>query len=176
MKRWTILLLILVFLVTAAGCAQKAPDTATPVTFYYPADKTVYDGLTSMLHPEIREGAGYEDDIAGLMNLYLKGPRLEELRSPFPRQITVHKYSSTSNTATLELSSEFAQLSGIDLTVACACIANTLFDLTQVDRVQIFANDAQLDGQTSITLERDDFLYADIPVATNDTAGTTTAP
>ena len=41
MKRWTILLLILVFLVTAAGCAQKAPDTATPVTFYYPADEYI---------------------------------------------------------------------------------------------------------------------------------------
>lgn len=173
MKRWISLLLILVLLSSALGCVQSAPSPKVPVTFYYPAEKTVYDGKTAVIHKEVRDGAGYEDDMEGLLNVYLKGPSSEALRSPFPRLVTVTRFASTANMAVVELSAGFAQLSGIDLTVACVCIANTLFDLTQLDRVQIIATDSQLDGQASIALDRDDFYFADVPLATEATSEAT---
>ena len=172
MKRWTSLLLIFAFLLAASGCRRKAAPPKTPVTFYYPAVKTVYDGKTAVIHPEIRDGTGYEADIEGLLALYLQGPASETLRSPFPSQLTLIRYSTTSNTASVVLSSEFAQLTGIDLTLACTCIANTLFDLTQLERLQIFATNSQLDGQTSITLARDDIYYLDNIAPTEEPADT----
>lgn len=175
MKRWTSLILILVLLSSALGCARNDPAPKVPVTFYYPAEDTVYDGKTSVIHPEIRDGAGYEDNMEGLLNLYLKGPSSEELRSPFPRRVTVSRFAVTPNIATLVLSSEFAQLGGIDLTMACVCIANTVFELTGLDRIQISSADSQLDGQASITLERDDIYWMDVPQPTEETTQTTAA-
>ena len=173
MKRWVTVLLILSMLSCLCGCSKNSPPPKEPVIFYYPAAKTVYNGTTEVLHPESREGAGYKADIAGLMNLYLKGPVSETLRSPFPVQVTVTRFASTTNTAILELSNEFAQLVGIDLTVACASIARTLFDLTQLDTVQISATDAQLDGQASITLNRNDIYFLDIPDFSDEDADST---
>ena len=161
MKQWISLLLIAVFLLAATGCVRQTTPPELPVTFYYLAADTVYDGESTVLHKEIRDAAEYESDLVGLMDLYLKGPVSETFRSPFPRGVTVTRYAATANMINLELSSEFAQLSGINLTLACACLANTLFDLTELERVQILVTDAQLDGQTSITLDRDDILYWD---------------
>lgn len=161
MKRWISLLLVIVVLLTLAGCAQTTPAPERPVNFYYPANETIYDGKTPVIQAETREGSGYEEDIAGLLTVYLRGPVSEELRSPFPRWVKVTHFAASANIATLELSSEFSLLSGIDLTIACACIANTLFDLTDVHRVQIYAADSQLDSQTAIVLDRDDIYFAD---------------
>lgn len=173
MKRWTAALLAFAILCALPGCTRKAPAPKSPVSFYYPAVEVIYDGKTHVIQAETREGAGYEEDIAGLLNLYLRGPISETLRSPFPGRVTVSHFSTTANTAILELSSEFSQLVGIDLTLACACIANTLFDLTQLQRVQIFATDAMLDSQASITLERDDLYFTDVPAPVTDaTEGT----
>ena len=172
MKRWTSLLLIFAFLLATSGCTRTAAPPKIPVTFYYPAAETIYDGETVVIHSEIRDGAGYESDIEGLLTLYLQGPASEALRSPFPSQIAVIRYSTTANTANLVLNSEFAQLSGIDLTLACACIANTLFDMTQLERIQIFATNSQLDGQSSIILDRDDIYYLDTVTPTEEPTDT----
>lgn len=163
MRRWTTLCLILAVLVAATGCSHQAAPPKLPVTFYYPASDVIYDGKTGIIHSEIRESSGYEGQIEELLDLYFQGPVSSSLRSPFPRHVTVSRYATTANTAILELSSEFAQLGGIDLTLACACIANTLFDLTQLERVHIIAMDSLLDGQASIDLNRDDIFYVDIP-------------
>ena len=175
MKHWISLLLGLAFLLSAFGCTQTSPAPKLPVTFYYPAVETVYDGKAPVIHPEIRDGSGYEDNMEGLLNIYLKGPSSENLRSPFPRGVTVSRLTVTTAMVTLELNSEFARLSGIDLTMACVCIASTLFDLAPLERVQILAADSMLDGQTSITLDRNDILLLDTPQPTEETTQTTAA-
>ena len=169
MKQLISYLLVFFLLIALVGCAENTPAPKSPVSFFYPAIDVVYDGRTEVIQPEIREGAGFEEDIAGLLNLYLQGPVSEGFRSPFPSRMTVTRYSSTANTAILELSNEFSQLVGIELTLACASIAKTLFELTQFERVQIYATDAQLESQASITLERDDLYFIDIPIHETNT-------
>lgn len=174
MKRWFACLMTAALLLSLLGCAKDAPPPQKPVNFYYPATDTVYDGKTEILHAEVRESANFDGDIPELLNLYLQGPVSESLRSPFPRQITVTRYASTANTAIVELSNEFSHLVGIDLTVACACIARTLFDLTDLDRVQLSATDAQLEGQAYLSWERDDIHYMDTPDPTAESSESTT--
>ena len=60
MKRMTSILLILALLPALVGCSPKAEPPQSPVTFYYPADDTIYDGKTTVIHQEIRDAAGYE--------------------------------------------------------------------------------------------------------------------
>ena len=175
MKHFVSILLAFSLVFCLLGCAKDAPPRK-PVNFYYPATETVYDGEAEILHPEVRESANFDEDITGLLNLYLQGPVSESLRSPFPDRVTVTRYAATSNTAILVLSNEFAQLVGIDLTLACACISRTLLDLTGLDRVQIYATDALLDGQASLTLERDDIHYMDTPDPSTAGSDTTTSP
>lgn len=173
MKRWITIILLITFLFSATGCGRKTSLPKQPVTFYYPAADFTYNGKTEVIHSEVRDCSGYRDNMVDLLNIYLQGPVSETLRSPFPRQVTVSRYSTTANTAIVELSSDFAGLSGIDLTLACACIASTLFDFTQLTRVQISATDAQLDGQDSILLEPNDLYMVDTPdPATNQPENT----
>ena len=163
MKRLLTLCCVLALLCTSMGCSTKTKPPKKPVTFYYLTQDTICDGKTEIIQPEERESAGYESNMEALLNIYLQGPRSISLRSPFPAHLTVTRYATTGSTAILTLSTELSYLSGIDLTLACVCIANTLFDLTELSRVQIFAADAQLEGQSSITLERDDVYWIDTP-------------
>ena len=176
MKYWISLLLIISILLSLCGCTQDMRPAKSPVNFYYLAKEVSYDGESEILLPEEREGAGYEADMEGLLNQYLKGPASDALRSPFPTHVRVTRYATTANTIILEMSSEFAQLLGIDLTVACACIARTLFDLTQMERVMISATDAQLDGQASITFDRNDIYFVDTTPPSRETSDSTATP
>ena len=173
MKRLTILTLCLCVLISAVGCARNEAPPKSPVSFYYPLAETVYDGSSPVIQPEAREGAGFEDDTEGLLNLYLQGPTTDTLRSPFPSGVTVSRYTTTANTAILELNSEFAGLSGIGLTLACVSVAYTLFDLTGLDRVQLSVADAQLDGQDFVTFVRDTIYFTDATDPTGNTSEAT---
>ena len=163
MKHRISIILIVSILLCLCSCANDTRPAKVPVNFYYLAKDVSYNGKSEILLPEEREGAGHEADIEGLLNQYLKGPVSDTLRSPFPAHVSVNRYATTANMVVLELSSEFAQLTGIDLTIACSCITRTLFDLTQLERVMISVTDAQLDGQASITFDLNDIYFVDAP-------------
>ena len=61
----------------------------------------------------------------------------------------------------IRLSKEFSQLSGIRLTVACACLSLTLFDLTDAARVRIVSPAAEKLPAVDITLCRTDLILTD---------------
>ena len=173
MKHWISLLLIISILLCLCSCAKDTRPAKIPVNFYYLASEVSYNGTSEILLSEEREGAGYEADVEGLLNQYLKGPISNAMRSPFPAHVTVARYATTANAVILELSGEFAQLTGIDLTVACACLSRTLFELTQLEKVMISATDAQLDGQASITFDLNDIHFVDTPLPSGKTSNTT---
>ena len=175
MKQRISIILIISLLLCLYGCAKDASPAEIPVNFYYLAKDISYNGKSEILLPEEREGVGYEADIEGLLNQYLKGPVSDTLRSPFPAHVRVTRYATTANMAILELSTEFAQLTGIDLTVACSCLNRTLFDLTQLERVMISVTDAQLDGQASITFDLNDIYFVDTP-SSDETPDATVSP
>lgn len=173
MKRSLILLLVIALTILSVGCDRTPAPPKQPVTFYYPVSNPVYDGKTGLIHSEVRDSTGLNDNMTELINLYLRGPLSETLRSPFPENVTVTRYSTTANTVILELSSEFANLSGIDLTLACACMAHTLLDMTGLERFQISAADSMLDGMSTITMERNDLYMTDTPnLETNNSKST----
>lgn len=144
-----------------AGCKEKENFT-DPVNFYYRSADFTYN--QSAIASMEAEADGHRDDTIYLMNQYLRGPEDEAFEKTFPSGVTVLGLTVTGNRAEVLLSSPFAQLTGIDLTLACGCIAQTVMELTGVTTVQIRAEGENLDGTPFITMSRESLILMDINV------------
>ena len=65
------------------------------------------------------------------------------------------------NTLYVTVSKELAQLSGLELTLACSCLSMTCMELTGAENIVISAENSLLDGQKSITMNKDTLLLID---------------
>ena len=164
MKKSTILL-ILVLIMILSGCkfGNSVPDE--PVNFYYPwADLE----STMKQNPQCTAIGSEEHDISGnrnslsyVLSLYFLGPQDSTLVSPFPQNTSVLSIQNEEGLLTLELSTNFAQLKGIDLTVACTCLAKTCFDLTGAESVLIQSAIDDPEIAVNFTLNRGNLLLSD---------------
>lgn len=164
MKRFLSILLIAVLCLS--GCAIGQEQFKDPVTFYYLRDYSDLDNRDTFfsegaIGSEFREASGHRNDLNYLLSIYLQGPLDENLRSPFPIGCRPIDIRQDDGTLYLVLSPVVTELSEMELTVACACLAKTCMELVPVDTVQIEAS--TLDG--SVTVSRifaaDSLILAD---------------
>ena len=162
MKRLFCILLVTILVTGLWGCDSNQPRLNAPVEFYYCYDTTLatYTMSDGVVASEQRESTGYEDT-AKLLDLYLQGPLDPKLRSPFPAGITVIQLALNETVAEIALSQQLADLSGYDLTLACACLAMTVMELTQAEAVQISAEDKTLWGNPFIMISKDQLVFLD---------------
>ena len=155
MKRFLSVLAALALALALTACTE--PDA---VTFYYVRDESAYQfGTTEgVIAGEDREAAGHVHDLRYLMILYLHGPVSENLRSPFPSGTSLVTLEQTEDTLTIRLSSIASVMKDTDLTLACACIARTCFEITDVQSVTIMATGF---GDARMTMTRDSLLLVD---------------
>lgn len=139
-----------------SGCASETPALQAPVSFYYCRSGSV-DGIGW----EVREGAGLADDPAALLDLYLAGPADSSLISPFPAGVRLEQVSVSDDTLIVTLSPEFAQLQGIDLTVACACLTLTALECSDCTAVRIGSSGEKLNGNNWIRMTRESLMLTD---------------
>jgi len=161
MKRVICILLILAWILCLAGCAAEKEELQDPVRFYYPKTKATYGSIDGVIAWEERESAGHTEDYVYLVELYLKGPESEGLSRTFPKNVTIRDLHIVGDTAQVILNDYAARLTGLDLTIACVCLAATVTDLIGVQSVTIQAETALLDGNPSITMDRDKILLLD---------------
>lgn len=150
MKKWISMLLLLSVLLLMSACGS--PSLKDPGNFYYKRYEQSYGAADSVIRAEQRELKDIRHDIGAVLELYFQGPLDRDLASPFPQNTTVVKWTFVDNTLLLTLSGEFAELSGIDLTIACSCIAKTVMELTPVQRINFQAENALLNGEQSISM------------------------
>lgn len=154
MRKWITIFLCICLLIPLAGCAEG--EMQNPGNFYYRRTETAYNNSSDdVIAPEKRELAGMEDNLEALLNAYFTGPESRGLESPFPRDTALHSWKLSGDTLYLTMSAEFSALSGIDLSVACACIGRTFLELTDVRQIRIIAAEGSLDGQTAVTLSKE---------------------
>ena len=159
MKRvFCILLLVLLFL---AGCDSQEEVFVDPVNFYYPKADVTYFSAEGVISREIREAEGHRQDYEYLLGLYLRGPESRELNHVFPQNAALIRLEISNNIATVILNDATARLTGLDLTIACACLTATVCDMTGVQTVTIRTDTQLLDGNKSITMNRDQVLLLD---------------
>ena len=155
MKRLISFLLLLAMALSLCACAE---DTA--VTYYYVRDELEYQYGTStgVMVGERRSAAGHVDDLRYLLIIYFHGPVTDYLESPFPSGTTLEELVQDGDHLHIRLSGIVAMMDDADRTLACACLARTCFDLTEVQSVTI---SAQFTQTVSVTIHRDSLLLVD---------------
>ncbi len=149
MKRLLVILLLAVFLF---GC--NANNAKKPAVFYYPPNDYIHMQDGSILDSEIREIV-QEPNTASVLDLYMQGPQNVHFLNPFPSGCVVISLHHYDQTLELVISDELAQLTGIDLPLACACLAKTSMDLTSAQVIRIRTENSLLGGNKEIVFTPD---------------------
>ena len=170
MKRVIACLLIFVS-VLLGGCAGDKPEIRKPAAFYYRRAEVRYGTADGVVAPEIRESDGFQDNLTALLNRYIQGPQSPELVNVFPKGSWVLSVSVSEELVLVHLNHAFSQLSGMNLTIACACMTKTVTDLTGVQTVRISAEVGNLGGAQYITVYGDEIVFEDESAAQSGTVG-----
>ena len=158
MKRFVSALLLIALLFSLSACG-KQEEVAE---FYYPRSEFIPASEYGVIAPETRTITGSR----GLnynLRLYLDGPASDQYITPFPEGVYLLSTKVAKDQLIVFLSPEFAQLEDMDLTLACACLAQTCFKLTGASQVTIKSENSE--KRISITLAKDSFTLLDVPSA-----------
>lgn len=149
---------LLIFWMTACSVKQALQST---VSFYYPRAEYTYGNVDSIIAQESREAAVHGTDTGEWITLYLLGPTDIALRSPFPERTALISCQQEVDGLHITLSDDFAELTGLELTLACTGLAATCMQITQLDTIHISAQTKMLDGESSITIHADSVAFLD---------------
>lgn len=161
MKRILVIMLVLVLCISVAGCAKDEVTIENPVSFYYRRSELSYEGNSGVIMQEVRESGGSEQSVITLLAMYFQGPVSTGMDRTFPYGTQPISLQLQDNRAHILLSSHIANLKGIDLSIACACITMTLIELTGVSSVEIKAEHALLNDAESIIMDKETLLLLD---------------
>lgn len=162
MKKTLSLLACLGLLLSLASCAQQSSAVPeVPFAYYYRTAEVGYSGEDGVIRSELRDVAGHEGDLHWIIRDYLKGPQSPDLISPFPKETEALTCKIEDGTLFLQVDKSFANMTGIELSLAASCIAATCFGLEEVEAVSIYVSTGLLDGKPSIRISRDTLLLRD---------------
>ena len=161
MKRIICLVTGILVCIIISACNTTDQHIQTPVTYYYQTATVDYKNPNGIITSEIQESAGYEEDFIYLTKQYLKGPTSSECISPFPDGTQLERLTILDDSVIVVLNTQFSELTGHKLTIACSCLSKTLSEMTGLDTVTISAKDTLLDGMPSITMTKNDFILTD---------------
>ncbi len=164
MKKRGLVLFVAVVLVILWGCQQRIepsiPESGTRFYYKTPGEKLKND--RTAIKFEERDISEFETDYAQVFETYLKGPEDSALESPFPKSVQLVSAKMIGTQLNLMLSENYADLSGVDLTLACTCITLTGLELPGVESVAIRAQSRTLNGKWEIVMNQDKFLTEDL--------------
>ena len=138
MKKRGLCLAAALLLALLAACAprQETGEHGLRLWFAVPGDRQSRE-VTAALGSAAYTGRSSVPDL--LAALLAGPPQDSELVSLIPEGTEVLYWAIENRTARVELSNEYAQLSGLDRTIADYCVTITLSQLSGVDRVELSA-------------------------------------
>ncbi len=159
MKRLIPLLLALSLL---CACARTQTETekasARTLQFYYRTAETYYGTSSGVIAAEPRQvPPSATKDL--ILALYLQGPLEDNYISPFPENLTIDSCNVEGDVAYVTLGDAFLDLTGVDRTIAEACLVRTIAACTGVQSVS-------LQSETEELYTGEDFLLEDSDVQT----------
>lgn len=165
MARRMIAVLLALCCLTFWGCGAETEEAGMkhPAKFYYKVRLSdgSQEAADKAVDYELRETEGHEMDYRWLLEAYFQGPSREDLTTPFPKSTTLRAAALDGGTMYVDVSRELAELTGMDLTIACSCILLTCLELDGVRNVSISADGESLDGRQMITLDQSSLMLED---------------
>ncbi len=155
------ILIILCLLLLLPGCQKQEETLQTPVPYFYLRREITYSNADGVLASEHREAAGHEQDYEYLLSQYLTGPKSQELYTLIPANTRLCSFAIQGESATVILSDQFADSTGINLTLNCACITKTCMALTGAKQVKIQCETATLGDTGSIVMDENTLILLD---------------
>lgn len=170
MKRLFCLFLAVFLLLPAFGCHVQQEDPS--FTFYYPRSDYGYNAqegkfYNSIIGTELRNDIIYQD-VAKILEVYLKGPLDQTLANPFPKRMSLVAVNVEGQTLQITVSDHLSELTGINLTIVCACLGRTGMELTNTSSVQISCEKALLDGKKNFVIEKEFIIFDDTVTTVTD--------
>ena len=143
------LLALLLLAALLPACAPQAePPASDRYILYYaiaPEDAPGGDAVAEVASDISRGAAGETAALAErLVTALLSEPEDPGFHSPFPAGTRLRKVTVARGRATVDLTEEYASLSGVDLSVADCCLTLTLTQLAGVYAVRLTANGREL--------------------------------
>ncbi|MDD6746267.1 MAG: GerMN domain-containing protein [Bacteroidales bacterium] len=145
-RKWMLLFLALCVLTAGlAGCGGRAPEKQGEYVLYFAAGSGEKHGpalRTENYTGSLSGEGGTVPTPAELVRALLAGPAAEDLRSPFPKGITMNRCEFDPDHPghlKVSLSERYGELTDISLTLADYAIVLTLSQLENVESVEIIS-------------------------------------
>lgn len=163
MKKIVSLLLCTLLLLCFAACDKDS--SSITLRFYYPLENYGYDPgeekfYSQSIDAEVREDIHYIS-ARQVLGEYLKGPLDPTMVNPFPAELELLDLNIDSKVLYITVTDQLAELSGLPLTIACACLANTAMEIAPVFKVVIQCKTQLLDGKKSLTFAANTAIFND---------------
>jgi len=131
--------LLTAFALLLTGCGtDSGHDSASRVEWTLWFTTAEGNANSSALGQERRAYTKEEDaGVSELLTALFAGPSDPALRSPFPADTALRSVSVAAGQASVDLSEAYSGLSGVDLTLADACVVLTLCQIPGIERVYL---------------------------------------
>ncbi len=157
-----VLFLLLVLCLILFGCeAQSNVSGEEWARFYYKDSEPSYFSDTGIMAAEDRSLGWDQHTVSGLMELYLQGPVSGSLLLPVPQGLKLLKTEVLPEEVTLIFDDSLAALSPMELHIAGSCIARTLWEYGDYQKITIKAQTQLLDGQEAFAVYPESLVLSD---------------
>ena len=158
--------LALALLLTACALPRETDGEESGYLLYFLAetDKArggdLIRGSYEML--DLAENASLEERAAAVVERLIAGPEDGGLRSPLPAGVALQSLTIQDRRATVDLSGGFAQLGGVELTLADYCLTLSLTALGGISAVAVTAQGREVGQQPKQIFYERDVLLSDM--------------
>ncbi len=152
-------LVLALVLALAFGCAAGVEEEDQGLKLWFPVNPAL-DKVSEALGSCAYQGEA--ETVPGLLSALLAGPGADgpELIPLVPDGTRVLSWSLEDRVASVELSAAYAELAGVDLTLADYCVTLTLTQLESVDGVRITVNGGGQSYRDRRVLYPEDVLFS----------------
>ena len=161
MKKLIAFFLVFVSLCFCSGCGETSTPPELSYSFYYCAETVSYQSPNGIITPESREITNPNLPLESVLKMYMQGPIMEGFRSPYPAGTVIEEIKIDASSVSILVSSHFARLSGIQLTVAGACLSSTVFSLCDAETVTISTQNEESVDALQLHFTRENMLLMD---------------
>lgn len=155
----TLLALALASALLLSGCGTSSGTQSGTWKLYFASNADSGAAVVPENYIPAQSVPGVDELLAALM----AGPGSENMTSPFPSGTYVRSWTLQDGVLTVDVSENYGDLSGIDLTIADYCITLTMCQLEDVDSVTVTVDGEELRSRSHQDLHVDEVLTSGVP-------------